>query len=83
MLCPDPSQANKRPYTTIGGAIKHYRKKNKLTQEKLAEKLDLCQASIAHYESGRATPSLKVIQKMSRELGVPVQLLVEHRYTFL
>jgi transcriptional regulator with XRE-family HTH domain len=73
----------KSPYGTIGGAIRHFREKNKLTQAQLAKKVGVGQAAISHYESSRATPSVKVLQKLSRELGVSLSLLAEHRYTFL
>jgi transcriptional regulator with XRE-family HTH domain len=71
------------PYGTIGAAIKHFREKNKLTQAQLAKKVGVGQACLSHYEHDRTTPSVKVLQKLSRELGVAMNLLAEHRYTFL
>lgn len=74
----DPS-AKRHPYGTLGQAIKHFRKKNKLSQAKLGEKIGVCQAAIAHYESGHRTPPIKVIQKLSEELQCPIQLLASHK----
>lgn len=71
-----------RPYDSLGEAIKHFRIKNGLTQQKLAEKIDVCQASIAHYESNRVTPPLKVIKLLSRELNCSLALLVDHKLSF-
>ncbi len=65
------------PHNSIGKAIKYYREKNKLTQIQLAKKTGVCQGSISLYESDRATPSVKVVQKLSRELGVPSQMLID------
>lgn len=39
-------------------ALKLARKKAKLTQTQLAERLEMTQAAIGHYETGRRTPSL-------------------------
>jgi transcriptional regulator with XRE-family HTH domain len=78
----DPS-ARKTPYNTIGGAIKHYRLKNGWTQSQLAAKLSKCQATIAHWERGTVTPKTKDMQRISVELGCPVQLLINHRHSFI
>ena len=41
------------------------RKANDLTQEQLAEKLDVSRQSISKWESGQATPELEKIVAMS------------------
>lgn len=74
----DPA-AKKSPYGTIGGAIKHYRKKNELSQVELAKAIGVRQSCISHYESGFRTPPLKKIQLLSDILRCPIQLLVSHR----
>ena len=78
----DPS-SQKRPYETIGGAIKYYRIKNGWTQSQLAAKLSKCQATVAHWESGRVTPKTKDLSRLSIELGCPAQLLIHHRQSFI
>lgn len=77
-------QENKQytPYDTLGGAIKHFRKKNGLTQDQLAERIGVTQPAIAHYESNRHTPPLKVLKKLSRELEININLLVAHKLGF-
>lgn len=72
----------KRPFDTIGGAIKHYRKKNGYTQAQLGLRIEVCQASVAHYESNRVTPPLSVLKKLARELGCSLSLLVDHKLSF-
>lgn len=78
-------QDNKRirPFDTIGGAIKHYRKKNGWTQSQLAERISVCQSNIAHYESNRITPPVSKLKLLSRELGCSLALLIDHRINFV
>lgn len=45
--------------------IKYLRRINELTQDKLAEKLNIKRALIGSYEEGRATPKIPVLQKMA------------------
>ena len=50
----------------VGQRLKEFRKKNKLTQEKLANKLNIARSALANYERGRniiATPFLYTICK--------------------
>lgn len=43
----------------------------KVTQERLAERLGVTQGAIGHWLSGRREPSIDVINKILRELGLP------------
>lgn len=43
----------------------------KVTQERLAERLGVTQGAIGHWLSGRREPSIEVINKILRELGLP------------
>ena len=72
----------KRPFDTIGGAIKHFRKKNGWTQVQLAQRLDVCQATVAHYEAGRVVPPLKMLKRLSTEFECSLSLLADHRLNF-
>lgn len=73
----------KRPFDTIGGAIKHYRKLNGYTQEQLGKRIGVCQASVAHYESNRVTPPVKVLKDLARELGCPLTMLIDHKISII
>lgn len=57
--------------------IKSFRKKKKLTQEALAREAQVSRVSIARYESGERTPSLKVAVKLSKTLGCTIDELVK------
>jgi transcriptional regulator with XRE-family HTH domain len=72
----------KRPYDTIGGAIKFFRKRNGWTQAQLAERIGVCQSNVAHYEANNVCPPVKMIKVLSRELGCPASLLIDHKLNF-
>lgn len=69
------------PYNTIGGAIRHFRKKRGWTQTQLAEKIGVTQGNIAHYEADRVTPPVKKIKDLAIIFECPFQLLAEHRWS--
>lgn len=43
----------------------NYRKTNNLSHESMAKKLGITRQKYGHYESGRANPSIELLQKMS------------------
>lgn len=53
------------------------RKANDLTQEQLAEKLDVSRQSISKWESGQATPELEKIVAMSAVFNVTTDYLLK------
>lgn len=55
--------------------VKLYRKQNGLTQEQLAERLSVTRQTINAIENDKYNPTLELALKMSRFLGVPVELL--------
>lgn len=46
----------------------------KMTQAELAQKVGTKQSNIARFESGRANPSFKFIQKIARALETPISV---------
>ena len=60
----------------IGTRISQWRELKKLTQENLADKTGILRANIARIESGKHTPSLETLEKISEALEVPVTKLV-------
>lgn len=72
-----------RPFDTIGGAIKHLRKKNGWTQSQLAKRIGCNQPNIAHYESNAVTPPISKLKLLARELGCSLTLLIDHKTNFL
>ncbi len=63
----------------LGENIKNYRKINKLTQEKLAEKVGVEIISISSIETGRYFPTPENLVKISEALNVKLADLFEFR----
>ena len=57
----------------LGKNIRRLRRKNKLTQEQLAEKVRVTPKYIQYIESVKRVPSLKLIYRIARALGVKVK----------
>lgn len=49
----------------VGAKVKQYRQKNKLTQFKLGELIDINQRQVAQIECGKSFPSLPTLIKLS------------------
>lgn len=54
----------------IGSKLKTLRKGRGLTQEQLAEKLNISRASISNYEVGRRSPHLSELRRLAEFFGV-------------
>lgn len=63
-------------YYQLGVRIKRYRKKAKLSQEELADRVGSATSTIAHAENGNSKPSLPLLMKIARELSVTLDQLV-------
>lgn len=59
----------------LGKRIQKLRKERGLTQEEMAEKLNISRTHMGHIEQGRKAPSLKLMDKIARVLKVKVQEL--------
>lgn len=63
-------------YSGLGKRIKRHRLKAHLTQERLAEKIDVATSTIAHAENGTSKPSLPLLLKVANALNVTLDQLV-------
>ena len=61
----------------LGKRIKELRKQQNLTQEKLAEMIDLETTSLSGIESGRHYPSLPTLEKIARHLSVDMETIFD------
>ena len=59
----------------LGKRIQKVRKSVGLTQEELAEKVNVSRAYIGYIEQARNTPSLELLQKIARALRVDMKEL--------
>ncbi len=56
--------------------VQKIRKAKRITQEQLAEKVGVSTTWIGYIETGRNKPSLKLLYKIARALGVKVKDLI-------
>ncbi len=68
---------------TIGKNLKFLRKKKGLTQQELADKLNIRRSSIGAYEECRATPKYETLENISDFFEVSIDLLVKEDITKL
>lgn len=60
-------------------SIKEFRKKSKLTQQDLANLVNVRRETINHIENGRYNPTLKLAMDLSKVLGVPIESLFQYK----
>lgn len=60
----------------FGTILKHLRQVNFLSQEELANKLNISRSNIANYETSKNLPSIEILQKMSNLFGVSIDYLL-------
>lgn len=56
--------------------LKYLRKEKGLTQEKLAEKLNVSRQSVTKWETGKSLPDLENIKELSHIFCVSIDLLL-------
>jgi transcriptional regulator with XRE-family HTH domain len=61
----------------LGDGIRKYRKEAGLTQEKLAEKVDLNPVYMGQIERGYKVPTVDVLLRVARAVGVRLRDIVE------
>lgn len=67
-----------KPLIALGKKIQKLRKKKGLTQEELGEILGISRVYMGYIEQGRESPSLKILMKIAKKLGVKVEDLFHH-----
>jgi transcriptional regulator with XRE-family HTH domain len=68
----------KKENTTIGNNIRKYRKKQGLSQDKLAKLADISNVSIIKIESGAIqSPTIDTVQKIAKALKVSIDELMK------
>jgi transcriptional regulator with XRE-family HTH domain len=64
----------------IGPNLTRLRKKAKLTQEELANKIGVHRGTYANYEAGKREPDLKTLRKIADLHEVSVDYLIGHNH---
>jgi transcriptional regulator with XRE-family HTH domain len=67
---------NEERKKVIGLRIKKCRQDNKLSQEELAQKLDMKRSNVANYEAGRVVPPGSALLEMSEIFNVTTDYLL-------
>jgi len=70
------SPEDKRFFKEMGARIAQLRKEQNLTQQQLADELELSQQIIASYEIGRRRIPVSTLPKLARTLGVSIETLI-------
>lgn len=60
----------------FGSRLKFLRKTNKITQQKIAEALQIARSTYAQYESGRFEPDIHVIRKIALFYNISIDFLL-------
>ena len=63
------------PSKKLGKKIKKIRKITGLTQEDLADNLNISRTHMGHIEQGRKSPSMQLLEKIARKLKVDIKEL--------
>ena len=65
----------------IGSVIRELRKKLRMTQIELAEKLSISEKTVSKWETNKGLPDISLIRPLAQVLGVSVDELIRGQYT--
>lgn len=57
----------------MSNKIASIRKAKKITQSELAKKLNINRSYLSEVENGKASPSLRMLERIANELGVTIK----------
>ena len=60
----------------IQGILKNLREKNNLTQEQLAERVQVTRQAVSRWETGETQPNTEMLKTLSKEFGVTINTLL-------
>ena len=66
---------------SVSTNIKYLREKHEMTQEQLAEKLDVARSTVTQWERGWSNPRMGMIQRIAGVFGVSVSEIVSDNPT--
>lgn len=64
----------------IGKFIQKLRKEKKITQQELADRLNITDRAVSHWENGRRLPDLSLLEPLSKELNISIPELLNGEY---
>ena len=66
-------------WTILGNKIKNFRKSNKITQQELADKLEISRSTLSYYELGKIDPNIYTLIKLSDIMNCTLDDLVNDK----
>ena len=69
-------------YKEIGKRIRAERRRQDLTQEKLAELAEISESFLGHIERGGRTLSIETLAKLANVLGLTVEYIIAGEYNY-
>lgn len=63
--------------TQIGARVRAIRRKQRITQERLAELVDVTTETVSNVERGVSVPSLRTLNMIAKRLDVPLAALLD------
>ena len=63
--------------TSVGENIKNIRKKNNITQEELAEKLNVTRQAVSNWENGKSEPDIETLTNIAQIFDISIDELVD------
>jgi transcriptional regulator with XRE-family HTH domain len=63
--------------TSVGENIKNIRKKNNITQEELAEKLNVTRQAVSSWENGKTEPDIETLTNIAQIFDISIDELVD------
>lgn len=66
-------------WTILGNKIKNFRKSNKITQQELADKLEISRSTLSYYELGKIDPNIYTLIKLSDIMNCTLDYLVNDK----
>ena len=82
MVCDKGRFMKDLDFRKIGQQIRKRRLECGITQETIANQLDVNPSHISNIENGRANPSLTVLVKIANILDCSVDFFISHEYTY-
>lgn len=67
----------------LGNKLKELRKSFGMTQDDIAELLEMSRTSFSKYENGAANPPLAVMRKLSAIYNVPIEYLIHDEHNVM
>lgn len=64
----------------IGMNLKYFRKRNGLSQEELAEKIEVSRQSVAKWESGETLPDIVKCRELANLFGTTIDSLINYSF---